>query len=479
MALLLVALATPALVQTWGLSEDFSWHARVAVRGDDRVGEFLGLGRPLHAWLYQLFVGPGTSFERAGLLRFLGLFGAILTGGLVFACARAAGWRRSPAWALGALLALAPGMVEAVAIEVCFSLPWAMAVSLAVWLWWTTSSSPSRLALGVGVGLLALATATYQTAPFVVVGVALLPLFGPHAVAPAAWLAELRRPLLALTGSLALYALIFLGGPALVGTELSERATLVSPLLKAPWFITFAFRDTWDVLWFADVDELAGLLPAFRAGKLPEGLVLALLGDSAFQRSALLLLVCSVAAFRLLPGTARERGVRVGVTLGLGVLAYGPLLVVNDWWPALRGQLGTLTAALVLLLGAVDAAWARLPRGARLAPVVSLVLVAVMARQHHELWSRWLAAPLACEWRAALDTAPLLSEGAVVVPQPAFTTRAPGVRSDLGWPASSRNHGDDELVDSARHELGLPRVAVRLARPAEAVPAGSFPLGCR
>ena len=34
---------------------------------------------------------------------------------------------------------------------------------------------------------------------------------------------------------------------------------------------------------------------------------------------------------------------------------------------------------------------------------VMFVLVAVMARQHHELWSRWLAAPLACEWRAALD----------------------------------------------------------------------------
>ena len=63
----------------------------------------------------------------------------------------------------------------------------------------------------------------------------------------------------------------------------------------------------------------------------------------------------------------------------------------------------------------------------------------------------------------------------LVVPMRAVDTSAPGLRYDLGWPASAKSWGPIPMIRAARQSLGLPDVPVQVVSPDQQ--AGTHPLG--
>ena len=107
---------------------------------------------------------------------------------------------------------------------------------------------------------------------------------------------------------------------------------------------------------------------------------------------------------------------------------------------------------------------------------LGLALASVLAMRAHV--RDWVVRPLACEHRALLrgvraaGVAPLLQ----VAPPAPGQTAAPGIRYELGRPASASPWAPVPMVQQARRELGIsPAERVLVVEPGT---PGALPLGC-
>lgn len=482
---------SPALTAPYGTTDDYDFFRKVFLDGTPCWRLVLTEGRVLLGLLYDAVALLVDRFEDARAFRYafvLGLLASVLSlfllavprvgvmGGVVVA----------------GLFAVSPPMLDIGALHPSFPVPIAATMALLAFaaLQARTGAARSRLQ-GVlpvvsAMLLLVLSAAIYQSATLVFfVGVALELVSRPSA-SSRELIRELLRKLVVFITSMLIYAtLLYSLLPLWFGANPSPRGTFaMNPLVKGVWFVALPLRDALIGAHFGSIDMQIEHLPALKRNSAistvlvntvttPEGLV---------ALAVLLLLI--VGLWLRSQGEVRRRILFVSLALFLLPLSYSISLVIPEMWPSHRTQLALHGVVAVLLVVALREVLSQRLSAALVRTALALVLVAAAVSSASNQRT-YISRPLSCEWRALRAAAEETRDATalVVVPTSALDSAAPGIRYDLGWPASAKPWGPRSMVRVARHSLGLPDVPVEVTPPGARVtevPSGAavIRLGC-
>ncbi len=497
-SLLLVALVViafwTAVTEVYGATDDFDFYAKVLLDGRRCRDILLPEGRLLLGIIYDTVALVVDSFEDTRLFRVIFVVGAC--GSAVALCQIAV--PRLGLFAGGAvagLFVMSPAVLDLAALQPSAACTVGSALALVGFLAFSAArrhdQRRARLALRVvALCALAVSAAIYQTASFVwFIGVA-VELVAPNLPGGP----PDQRPLMrtaAATGffaaSMAAYAAVFLVLlPHLLGGGTARRVELTTSLTaKGAWFMFLPLRDALVGPYFSVADPQAAMLSPLHRGEVPAELLWNAITDPSTWAALGVLIGIIVGLWSRAGGTPRHRLQVVTLGLALLPLSYGANLAIGEMWSSFRTQLALGGVVAVFLVVAVEQLLVRITSPAvtrvALCGLVAAAFLLTAAQQR-----AWTSGPLGCEWQttraevAAASSATAL----VVVPMRAVDTTAPGLRYDLGWPASAKWWGPVPMVRVARQSLALPDIPIEVTTREQlpaTLPAGAMVLwlGCR
>ncbi|MCC7108580.1 MAG: glucosyltransferase domain-containing protein [Deltaproteobacteria bacterium] len=465
----------------WASADDYAFLDN-ALRGQSALALVLKDGRPLLGLFYDLIVAFCQS--TADLALFRAVFVALLIVSALSvqrALTPVLGSSPLAAW-VALLFATSLPQLDFATLTPSATVP--LGYACAAWAFSLTHASSKRAWVGAA-ALLMVAMTTYTLSAFVFVA-----LTGIACAAAPELKASVRQALhrlLAFGLAALLYAAIFLAAlPRLLGLGITERATLSqSPLLKLAALV-LPLRDSFDLFVLTRRDFIWEGHKNAAHGQLELGRFVAEAAlDPAVLLAALVFLcACASLAWALPDEGKKRRAQRLAVGLAFLPMAYTVNLLLSSFWTPYRTQLalallvpGYLALGLRALRGRAQGPRAALARATLVAALgFGLAAASVLAMRAHV--RDWVVVPLSCEHRSLLSAvgaaglAPLLQ---VAPPAPGQTT-APGIRYELGRPASASPWAPVPMVQQARRELGMgPAERVLVVEPGT---PGALPIGC-
>lgn len=478
----LVALAFAGLFAApWASADDYAFLDN-ARSGHSALALVLRDGRPLHGLFYDLIVGFCASTADLALFRLV--FVALLITAAVAVQRALTPVFGSPLLAAWVALFFATSLPQLDFATLNPSATVPLGYACAAWAFALTGRSSRRAWLGAA-ALLIVAMTTYTLSAFVFVA-----LTGIACVAEPELKASVQkalRRLVAFGAAAVVYGTIFLVAlPRLMGLGTTERATLsTSPLLKLAALV-LPLRDSFDLFVLTRRDFIWEGHKQAAHGQLELGRFAAeaVLEPAVLLAALVFLCACASLVWALPDESPRRRAQRLAVGLAFLPMAYAVNLLLSSFWTPYRTQLalallvpGYLALGLRALRGQAQGPRSALAR-AMLVGFLALGLAAssVFAMRAHV--RDWVVGPLSCEHRSLLRAVAAAGEvlELQVAPPAAGQTAAPGIRYELGRPASASPWAPLPMVRQARRELGLaPVERVLVVEPGT---PGALLLGC-
>jgi hypothetical protein len=187
-----------------------------------------------------------------------------------------------------------------------------------------------------------------------------------------------------------------------------------------------------------------------------------------------------------LRGSRLERLLQLGVALLLLPASCFPNVIIASLYAPLRTQVVLVTLVHFYLLLGARAAWLRwAPRTA--SPMLPSIMLAawlvVGLASSHTVARTFVAEPLGCEWSTLLEQVKAVGpvSDIAVIPATLDDAVGPGVRYELGRPASAAPWAPLAMVEVARRQLDLPKAtSLRMLKPGSLqTDIAVIQLGCR
>jgi hypothetical protein len=480
----------PLLTTPFATSDDYVFLLRV-LKGQSVVPLVLRDGRPLLGLLYDV-VGKHWVHGVGDLWIFRALFVAFLWAAscLLWLQFRAAGWSSRMSATVALMFATCVGQVDLASLT--SGHPVALSALLTVLAFPLGEEALRRRGMGrwgwagLAVLFLVAALSTYQVPVFLWVLLCAAHLQvapQPLGAAVRALFSRVAIPVVAC----GLYGLTFFvlrvgnpGGPEGTRAVLTER-----PLFRLAWFALFPRRDALNLQWVPWRDAFVEVYAGEHGGVDGQQIQFFLLQPATLVSMVTGMLMVA-GLWTACEGPHRERMARVGLALCLLPAACFPNLVIQSLWAPLRTQVVLVTLVhFYLLLGARAAVRKHLP--VSLPPWASHAALAAWVGlgvwESRRVAQDLVGEPLSCEWRNLLEEVKRAGPTAELVVLPATLADAagPGMRYELGRPASAAPWAPIPMVEVARRELGLPpaeRITV-LGPDTEAQGRPVVHLGCR